>query len=145
MNQSPTTGQQGQPAERASELEPTSPAASHTLRLDPAPSRVFTWLFWQESAEAVLDDRGRTIQPAGPSLRARYRTTGVEWEAWPVTEEEARKIMWPDAIYNFSSGRAWSQIVMPYKSKRMVRAGERQATVRQREAEEQRVGRRWLA
>jgi hypothetical protein len=69
----------------------------------------------------------------------------MEMTAWPITEEEARKIMWPDATYNFSSGRAWSQIVMPYLSKRIVKSGDRQETKRQREQAEQQAGRRWLA
>ena len=119
--------------------------SSKELRVDPCHSKVFSWLFWQEHAEAVLDERGRTIQPAGPAITARYRTTGMEMTAFPVTEEEARKIMWPDATYNFSSGRAWSQIVMPYLSKRIVKPGDRQETKRQREQAEQQAGRRWLA
>jgi hypothetical protein len=115
------------------------------LRLDPAPSKVFSWIEWNPDAPAVLDERGRTIQPAGPAITARYRTTGMEMTAWPVTEEEARKIMQPDATYDFSSGRAWSQIVMPHKSKRLVKSGERQATKQQREQQEKQSGRRWLA
>lgn len=115
------------------------------LRVDRSHSRVFSWLHWRESVEAVLDDCGRTIQPAGPCITAHYRTTGAEWCAWPVSEEEARKIMQPGAEHDYSSGRAWSQIVMPYKSKRMVKPGERQETVRQRAAAEKQAGRRWLA
>ena len=115
------------------------------LRLDPAPSKVFTWLHWREEAPAVLDERGRTIQPTGPCITGHYRTTGAEWTAWPCTEEDARRIMWPGQEFDFSSGRAWSQIVMPYKSKRLVKPGERQETVRQREQQEKQSGRRWLA
>jgi hypothetical protein len=122
------------------------PDSPKTLRLDPSPSKVFSWLEWFPEAEAVVDESsGRTIQPSGPSLRVRYRTTGAEWEAWPVSESEARKVMFPDAAYDFSIGRAFSQIISPHKSKRMIRSGERQETKRQREEVEQRSGRRWLA
>jgi hypothetical protein len=116
-----------------------------TLRVDPCRSKVFSWIFWQESAEAVVDERGRTIQPAGPSLTVRYRTTGSEWIAWPVSEEEAVRVCRPGAEFDYSSGRAYSQLISPYKSKRMVKSGERQATKQQREEIEQRAGRRWLA
>jgi len=115
------------------------------LRVDPSPSRVFSWLEWREFTEAVLDERGRTIQPAGPSLRVRYRTTGAEWEAFPVSEEEAIRICRPGAEFDYSSGRAYSQLIAPYKSKRLVKSGDRQETRRQREQEEKREGRRWLA
>ena len=114
--------------------------SAQILRLDPAPSKAFVWIEWRGDAEAVFDERGRTIQPAGPVIRVRYRSTGMEMEAWPVSEEEARRIMQPGAEFNYSSGRAWSQLIAPYKSKRMVKSGERQATVKQREKE-----RRWLA
>jgi hypothetical protein len=119
--------------------------SSKTLRVDPCHSKVFSWIFWQEAAEAVLDDRGRTIQPAGPAITARYRTTGAEWCAWPCSEEIARRIMQPGQEFDFSSGRAWSQLMMTRMSKRMVKSGERQETVRQREQQEKQSGRRWLA
>ena len=116
------------------------------LRLDPCRSKVFSWIFWQESAPEIRDEAtGRLLQPAGPAITVRYRTTGMEMTAWPVTEEEARRIMQPGAEFDYSSGRAWSQIVMPYKSKRMVKSGERQSTKQQREEIETRAGRRWLA
>jgi len=123
---------------------PTNPLRS--LRLDPSPSRVFSWLFWEEDAPAAVDEvTGRVFRPAGPTIHVRYRTTGLEMEAWPVSEDEARRIFQPGAEFDYSIGRAWSQIVMPHKSKRQVKSGERQETKRQRGAVEQRAGRRWLA
>ena len=115
------------------------------LRVDPAPSKVFSWLHWCEEAPAVLDERGRTIQPAGSCITARYRTTGAEWCAWPCSEETAVRIMRPGAEFDYSSGRAWSQLVIPRMNKRLVKPGERQETKRQREQAEQQAGRRWLA
>jgi len=125
----------------------SSPATNSTgvLRLDPCRSKAFSWISWDPAAEAVLDERGRTIQPAGPALTVRYRTDGSEWTSWPVSEAEARAIMQPGQVHDFSSGRAYSQIVQSYKSKRMVKLGERQATKQQREAIEKQSGRRWLA
>ena len=124
---------------------PAAASPAH-LRLDPAPSSVFSWLDWQADAPALLDEAsGRTLRPAGPTLHARYRTTGMEMEAWPVSEEEARRIFQPGAEFDYSIGRAWSQIVMPHKSKRTVKSGERQETKKQRAEVEQRAGRRWLA
>jgi len=126
---------------------PTNAKAPATiLRLDPAPSRVFSWIDWQANAPALLDEAsGRTLRPAGPTLHARYRTTGMEMEAWPVSEEEARRILHPGAEFDYSIGRAWSQIVIPHKSKRTVKSGDRQETKKQRKEAEQRAGRRWLA
>ena len=115
------------------------------LRVDPCPSRAFSWIEWDPEAEAVLDDNGRTIQPAGPVLTVRYRGTGAEWAAYPVSEEEARRIMAPGAEFDYSSGRAYSQIIQPYKSKRQVKSGDRQSTKEQREQVEKQAGRRWLA
>jgi hypothetical protein len=125
----------------------TSPTDNPTgiLRIDPCPSKVFSWIEFNPDSPAVLDDRGRTIQPAGPCITARYRTTGAEWCAWPCTEEIARRVMQPGAEFDYSSGRAWSQLVMPRLSKRLVKPGERQETVCQREAIEKQFGRRWLA
>ncbi len=124
----------------------TSAAASPArLRIDPSPSRVFSWLDWREDAEAVLDDRGRLVQPAGPALLVRFRSTGAEWSHWPVSEDEARRVMNPGREYNFSIGRAYGEIIRAYKSSRMVKPGERMETRRQREQAEQRAGRRWLA
>lgn len=125
---------------------PTNDQASPaTLRLDPAPSRVFSWLEWRGSAEAILDEAsGRVSRPAGPTLHVRYRTTGLEMEAWPVSEEEARRVFQPGAEFDYSIGRAWSQLIMPCKSKRTIKAGDRQATQQQRAEVEQRAGRRWL-
>lgn len=125
--------------------DPTS-LTPRILRLDPSPSKVFSFLEWNPDAPEVRDKAtSRLIQPAGPALHVRYRTTGAEWFAWPVTEQEARTVMFPDARYDFSIGRAYSQIILPHKSKRMVKSGERRATKEQRVEQEQRAGRRWLA
>ena len=125
------------------ETSPTNPTG--IIRLDPAPSKVFTWISYDPSAPEVRDEAtGRMVQPAGPALTVRYRTTGMEMTCWPVSGEEARRIMQPGAEFNFSSGRAFSQIVMPYKSKRIVKSGDRQATQHQRQAEEKREGKRWI-
>ena len=116
------------------------------IRVDPCRSRVFSWISFDPDAPEVRDEAtNRLIQPQGPAITARYRTTGMEMTAWPITEDEAKRIMQPGAEFDYSSGRAWSQIVMPYKSKRMVKSGDRQATKEQREETEQRAGRRWLA
>jgi hypothetical protein len=69
----------------------------------------------------------------------------VEWEFWPVSEEEARQVMNPGHIYDFSIGRAYSSVIKAHKSSRMVKSGDRQATKEQRADIEQRAGRRWLA
>ncbi len=119
---------------------------SPIIRIDPCRSRVFAWIEFNPDAPEVRDEQtNRLLQPAGPAITARYRTTGMEMTAWPITESEARCIMQPGAEFDYSSGRAWSQIVMPYKSKRMVKSGQRQETVKQRTEIEQRAGRRWLA
>ena len=114
------------------------------LRLDPAPSRVYTWLRWESDAPEVQDDRGRTIQPAGSVLTVRFRTTGLEISYWPWSESEAVAVMRPGAQYDYSIGRAMSQLI-PMKSKRTIKSGERQATKAQREQQEKQSGRRWLA
>ena len=114
-----------------------------TFRLDPAPSKAYTWLSWEEAAEAVVDDRGRTVQPAGPVLTVRYRTTGLETAFWPVSYEEAVRICRPGEEFDFSIGRAASQ-VLAHKSKRMVKPGERQETKKQRTEQEKRAGRMWI-
>ena len=88
---------------------------------------------------------GRLVQPAGPALLVRFRSTGAEWSHWPVSEDEARRVMNPGREYNFSIGRAYGEIIRAYKSSRMVKPGERMETRRQREQAEQRAGRRWLA
>lgn len=119
---------------------------SSTLRLDPSPSRAFSWLEYIPDAPEVRDEvTNRLIQPAGPALHVRYRTTGAEWEFWPVSEQEARLVLFPDARYDFSIGRAFGEIVKSHKSGRQIKAGERQATKQQRMEQEQRSGRRWLA
>jgi hypothetical protein len=116
------------------------------IRVDPCRSKVFSWISYDPDAPEVRDEAtGRLIQPQGPAITARYRTTGMEITAWPITEDEARRIMLPGQEFDYSSGRAWSQIVMPYANKRMVKSGQRQETVKQREEAEQRAGRRWLA
>ena len=43
------------------------------------------------------------------------------------------------------SGSAFGSIIKAHKSGRQVRSGDRQETRRQREVEEKREGRRWLA
>lgn len=116
------------------------------IRLDPSPSKVFSWIEFDPDAPESIDPQTlRTSRPAGPTLRVRYRTTGAEWEFFPVSEAEARKVMNPGAEYDFSIGRAFGSIIKAYKSGRLVKSGERQETKRQREEVEQRVGRRWLA
>jgi hypothetical protein len=141
MKPSPTVAQpasqQGQPAQTA---EPTS------FRLDPSPSKMFSWLEWQaEAAELVDESSGRTLRPAGPLLHVRFRSTGAEWEYYPVSLAEARQVMNPGPEFDFSIGRAFGEVVKAHKSGRMVRSGERMETRRQREVEEQRAGKRWLA
>ena len=124
----------------------TTQSEPKTLRLDPAPSKAFTWLLWQEAAEAVVDERGRTIQPEGPCLTVRYRTTGLEVCSWPVSEQEARRVMQPGPEFDYSIGQAFNAIVKAVgKSGRKVKMGERQETRKQRDEVEQRAGRRWLA
>ena len=116
------------------------------FRLDPSPSKVFSWLEYIPDAPALLDEiTGRTIRPAAPVLHVRYRTTGAEWEFWPVSESEARQVFSPGAIYDFSIGQAFADLIKSHKSSRQVKSGERQETVKQRAVEEKRAGRRWLA
>lgn len=116
------------------------------LRLDPSPSRVFSWLEYDSAAEELADEvTGRVSRPAAPLLRVRYRTTGVEWEFWPVTESEARRVLQPGQEFDFSIGRAFGELIKSRKSSRMVKSGDRQETKKQREEVEQRAGRRWLA
>jgi hypothetical protein len=122
-----------------------SPTTNRVIRLDPAPSKPLSWLEWEEAAEAVFDDRGRTIRPAGPTLRVRYRYNGSEKEYWPVSEEEAKAVMNPGPTYDYSIGSAFSQLISSHKSGRAIKPGDRQATKAQREEIETRAGRRWLA
>jgi hypothetical protein len=119
--------------------------ANRVIRLDPAPSKPLSWLEWEEAAEAVFDDRGRTIRPAGPTLRVRYRYNGSEKEYWPVSEEEAKAVMDPGPIYGYSIGSAFSQLISSHKSGRAINSADRQETKAQRTEIEQRAGRRWLA
>ena len=65
------------------------------------------------------------MQPAGPSLWVRYRTTGAEWVHWPVSKEEAQAVMNPGPQFEFSIGRAFGSIIKAHKSGRQVSAGER--------------------
>jgi hypothetical protein len=116
-----------------------------TLRLDPSPSKVFSWLEWNPDAPALLSDTNHVLRPTGPTLHVRYRTTGAEWEFWPVSEQEARQVMQPGPAYDFSIGRAFADLIKSHKSSRLVKNGERQETRKQREEVEQRAGRRWLA
>ena len=120
--------------------------APTTIRLDPSPSKVFSWLSWMEDAPAVLDETtGRTLRPAGPTLTVRYRYNGSEVEFWPVSESEARQVMNPGALYSYSIGSAFADLIKSHKSSRQIKSGERQETVKQRAQIEQRAGRRWLA
>lgn len=122
------------------------PPTPGLLRLDPSPSRVFTWLQWEPEAPEVFDPTAnRVIRAAMPLLTVRFRTTGLEQEFWPVTESEARRVMQPGQEFDFSIGRAFSQLIKGRKSQRQVKSGERQETKRQREQAEQQAGRRWLA
>lgn len=116
-----------------------------SIRLDPAPTRVFSWLEWTEDAPAVLDDQGRTIQPAGPVLTVRYRYNGAEQSFWPVSEQEAKQVMNPGPLYDYSIGKAFGDIIKAHKSGRLIKPGERRDTKKQQEETEQRAGRRWLA
>ena len=119
---------------------PTAAASpSATIRLDPSPSKAFSWLEWEPNVPES------EYHPACSLLRVRYRYNGSEFEFWPVSEEEARKVMNPGAAYGYSVGSAFSQIIKAYKSGRLVKNGERQSTVKQREEIEKREGRRWLA
>ena len=118
---------------------------STKLRLDPCHSKAFSWIEYDPDAPEVRHpETNRLVRPAGPTLTVHYRTNGAEWEAWPVTEEEARAIMQPGQIHDFSSGRAYSQLIQPYKSKRLLKPGERQETVKQRTEQEKRAGRMWI-
>jgi hypothetical protein len=103
-------------------------------------------LEWTADAPALLDEAtSRCLRPAAPLLHVRYRTTGAEWEFWPVDEQEARRVMFPGAEFDFSIGGAFNEIVKLRKSGRRVKPGERQATREQRTEIEQRAGRRWVA
>ena len=126
---------------------PNTAAASPVgFRLDPSPSKVFSWLEWSPDAPALLDEvTGRALRPAAPLLHVRYRTTGAEWEFWPVSESEARRVMQPGREYNFSIGSAFADLIKGQKSSRQVKSCERQETRKQRAEIEQRAGRRWLA
>jgi hypothetical protein len=116
------------------------------MRLDPSPSRVFTWLQWEPEAPEIRDPiTNRMIRPMMPLLTVRFRTTGLEQEFWPVTESEARRVMQPGQEFDFSIGHAFSQLIKGRKSQRQVKSGDRQATKQQREETEKRSGRRWLA
>jgi hypothetical protein len=127
-------------------MTPSPTNSPGVLRLDPCQSKVFSWISWDPESLEIRDEvSGRLIQPAGPALTVRYRTTGAEWTAWPVSEEEAHAVMQPGSLYDFSSGRAYSQLILPRKSKRMIKPSERRATSEQRAEVEKRAGRRWLA
>ena len=126
-------------------MPPQIPNTPQVIRLDPSPSKVFSWLEWTEDHPAVEDDRGRTVQPAGPCLHIRYRYNGAEWMFFPVSRDEAIALFNPNATYGFSIGSAFSQLIKPYKSGRLLKPGDRQETKKQREQQETRAGRRWLA
>jgi hypothetical protein len=125
---------------------PTTPDPHAFLRIDRCASSAFSSIEWKAEAAEVRDEQtGRLIKPSGPSLWVRYRTSGAEWEFWPVSEEEARAVMTPSAIHDFSMGRAFSSIIKAHKSGRQVSAGDRQETRRQREQAQPKPTRRWLA
>ncbi len=105
---------------------PLGDQSSGVIRLDPSPSKVFTFLEWRKDAPAVIDDNGRTLRPAEPTLTVHYRYNGAVWEFWPVSEEEANKVMNPGSAYGYSIGSAFSQIIKAHKSGRLVKPGERQ-------------------
>ena len=117
------------------------------IRLDPSPSKVFSWLQYDADApEAVDPATNRTLRPVSPTLTVRYRTTGLEMEFWPISEQEANRVMRPGPEFDYSIGQAFNAIVKAVgKSSRKVKMGERQETQKQREEVEQRAGRRWLA
>jgi hypothetical protein len=120
--------------------------SSKEFRLDPCRSKVFSWISWTESAPAVLDETtGRALRPAGPTLTVRYRYNGSEVEFWPVSESEARQVMNPGVVYDYSIGKAFADLIKSHKPSRQLKSGERQATKQQREEIETRAGRRWLA
>jgi hypothetical protein len=112
---------------------------SSIVRLDPSPSKVFSWIEFDPAAPAT------DHHPACSLLRVRYRYNGSEMEFWPCTESEAKQVMNPGALYNYSIGSAFSSIIKAHKSGRLIKSGERQSTKQQREVEEKRAGRRWLA
>jgi|ERR1700722_13631164 len=115
------------------------------IRLDPAPSKVFSWLEFDPSAEEVVDLNSRTIRPATSLLTVRYRTTGLEQEFWPVDESTAQKVFNPGQAYDFSIGKAFNDLIRgAHKSSRTIKSGDRQETKKQRDQIEQRSGRRWL-
>lgn len=118
---------------------------SPIVRLDPSPSKVFSWLEYDPDASEIVDLSGRTLRPAGPVLSVRYRSTGAEWEFWPVSEDEAKKVMNPGPLYEYSIGKAFGDLIKAHKSGRLIKSGERRDTRKQREEAEQRSGRRWLA
>ena len=127
-------------------IDLTNPPVPQVIRLDPSPSRVFTWLQWEPEAPEIRDPgTNRMIRPAMPLLTVRFRTTGLEQEFWPVTESEARRVTQPGQEFDYSIGRAFSQLIKGRKSQRTVKPGERQETKRQREQQEKQAGRRWLA
>ena len=119
-----------------SPIQATSPTS---FRLDPSPSKVFSWIEFDPAAGAT------DHHPACSLLRVRYRYNGAEWEFWPVSEDEARQVMNPGQRYGYSIGSAFNDLIKAKKSGRLIKSGERQETKRQREETEKREGRRWLA
>lgn len=73
------------------------------MRLDPCPSKVFSWM-----------------EREGDVLRIKYRYNGAVWEFWPVSEEEAKLVMNPGQKYGFSIGSAFSQVIKAMKNGRLV-------------------------
>jgi hypothetical protein len=109
------------------------------IRLDPSPSKVFSWLEWEPNSPES------DHHPTTAVLRVRYRYNGSEWEFWPVSEQEAKQVMNPGPLYDYSIGKAFGDVIKAHKSGRLIKPGERQSTVKQREEAEARAGRRWLA
>jgi hypothetical protein len=128
---------------------PTAPLP-RLIRLDPAPSQMFSSLLWEEEGEEVVDEQsGKTVQPGGPCLTVKFRGTGSTWCYWPVSREEAGKVLFAGPAYDFSIGRAFSDLIRAAgKSSRQIRPAGRQQTREQGEQREQAgalPGRRWLA
>lgn len=79
------------------------------MRLDPCPSKVFSWM-----------------EHEGDVLRIKYRYNGAVWEFWPVSDEEAKLVMNPGQKYGFSIGSAFSQVIKAHKNGRQVGKVEKQ-------------------
>lgn len=106
----------------------------------------FSFLEWVLDAPEIRDGAtNRVLRPMLPTLTVRWRYNGSEAEFWPVEEQTARAVMFPGAVYDYSIGRAFADLIKSRCSSRQIKSGERQSTIKQREETEQRAGRRWLA